>query len=130
MVARKTVLLIGIDPNVLDFSLPDFAHVPELDAAKLTAALKADENRLHEVGYEPEQLFIDLGKTAETVLRAKLAQKHFDVVLVGAGIRTLPSVFLLFEKVINVVHAHAVGSKICFNTGPSDSVEAVARWVH
>jgi hypothetical protein len=29
----------------------------------------------------------------------------------------------------NVVHARAVGTKICFNTTPGDTAEAVQRWV-
>jgi hypothetical protein len=36
---------------------------------------------------------------------------------------------LLFEKLINPVHARAPNAKICFNTTPSDTVEAVQRWV-
>jgi len=45
-------------------------------------------------------------------------------------LRLIPRYFLLFEKLLNVVHQHAPASvKICFNTGPSDSAEAVQRWV-
>ena len=43
-------------------------------------------------------------------------------------IRVLPSSFLLFEKVINVLHANAPQAKLCFNTKPSDTAEAVRRW--
>jgi hypothetical protein len=49
--------------------------------------------------------------------------------LIGAGIRLIPSSFLLFEKLINVVHANAPQAKLCFNTKPSDTAEAVMRWV-
>jgi len=35
---------------------------------------------------------------------------------------------LLFEKLINLVHEHAPGAKICFNTTPADTAEAVQRW--
>jgi hypothetical protein len=31
------------------------------------------------------------------------------------GIRTNPSNFMLFEKLINVVHEHAPQAKLCFN---------------
>jgi hypothetical protein len=71
-----------------------------------------------------EVCFIDLGKTAETVVRDRLSQKQFNGVLIGAGVRTNPKYFILFEKLINAVHAHAPQAKLCCNTKPSDSAEA------
>ena len=50
-------------------------------------------------------------------------------VLIGAGVRLPPSSFVLSEKLINVVHEHALGAEICFNTNPRDTVEAVQRWL-
>ncbi len=41
----------------------------------------------------------------------------------------MPSKFLLFEKLVNVVHEHAPQAKLCFNTKPSDTAEAVRRWL-
>jgi hypothetical protein len=35
----------------------------------------------------------------------------------------------LFGKLLNVVHALAPRAKICCNTSPADSAEAVQRWV-
>jgi hypothetical protein len=49
--------------------------------------------------------------------------------MIGAGIRTIPSNFILFEKLINVVHEHAPQAKLCFNTKPSDTADAVQRWL-
>jgi hypothetical protein len=72
---------------------------------------------------------IDLGETAEEVVRDRLSQKQFNCILIGAGVRTIPKYFILFEKLINVVHEHAPQAKLCFNTKPSDTAEAVQRWV-
>jgi hypothetical protein len=36
---------------------------------------------------------------------------------------------LLFEKIINLVHALAPNAKICFNSNPADSAAAVQRWI-
>jgi hypothetical protein len=58
-----------------------------------------------------------------------LKTKPYDCVMIGAGIRIIPSSFLLFEKLINVVHTNAPHAKLCFNTKPSDTAEAVMRWV-
>ena len=54
---------------------------------------------------------------------ASLSQK------LNTCVRTIRKYFLLFEKLINVVHEHAPRAKLCFNTNPGDTAEAVRRWV-
>jgi hypothetical protein len=49
--------------------------------------------------------------------------------VIGAGVRANPKYFLLFEKLLNVVHDLAPKSRIAFNTKPTDTVEAVGRWL-
>jgi hypothetical protein len=49
------------------------------------------------------------------------------VVVVGGGIRTGDE--RLFELVINLVHRHAAGAAIAFNSTPSDTFNAAARWI-
>jgi hypothetical protein len=63
------------------------------------------------------------------VVEEALARRSYDCVMIGAGVRTDPEQFFLFEKLINVVHRAAPGARICFNTGPADSADAVRRWV-
>ena len=123
MTNGKGVLIIGFEPTLLDY-----ATIPNLNAAKVMAAIKADEAQLRGLGYEVELCLIDLGKTAATVVRDRLRQKQFNCVLIGAGVRTIPKYFILFEKLINVVHEHAPQAKLCFNTKPSDTAEAIQRW--
>ena len=48
--------------------------------------------------------------------------------LIGAGVRLDPDAFIVFERLVNAVHAAAPAAKICFNTNPSDTAEAVKRW--
>ena len=81
------------------------------------------------LGYSVQMCLTDFGETAEAVVRDRLEQKRFDSILIGAGVRANPSNFILFEKLINVVHEHAPQAKICFNTMPSDTAAAVKRWV-
>ena len=120
MKAGKSVLVIGLEPTLLDYTT-----IPDLDAAKVMAGLKADETRLLNLGYGVELCLHDLGETAEAVVRDRLRQKQFDCIVTGAGVRTIPKYFILFEKLINVVHEHAPRAKMCFNTKPSDTAEAV-----
>lgn len=124
MSAPKRVLLIGFDPSVVDDT-----KWPGLTAEKLLAALEGDKARLIGLGYSADLCFIDLGSTAEAVVEQALSDMPFDCVLISAGVRTSPDHVLLFEKLINVLHQHALAAKICFNTNPSEQAEAVPRWV-
>jgi len=129
MIQKNSVLVIGFEPTLLDFSSPEFAAFPGLDAPKVLNALKADEARLKNLGCDVELCLIDLGETAETVVLGRLQRKPFDCILIGAGVRTIPSHFILFERLINLLHAHAPQAKLCFNTNPGDTAEAVQRWL-
>ena len=120
---NKQVLTIGLIPELVDFST-----IPHLNAEKVRAGLDADRRALIAAGYQAHQLLIDLGETAEAVVVEQLAATTFDCILIGAGIRTLPAHFLLFEKLINLIHGHAPKAKICFNTNPSDTAASMQRW--
>lgn len=122
---QRKVLMIGLDPKVVDYS-----HLPvKLDEASLREGLAKDEKRLRELGYDARWLLVDRGETALDVVSGALAENTFDCVLVGAGIRTIAPMFSLFEKLVNVVHERAPGAKICFNTVPEDTADSVRRWV-
>jgi len=121
--------VIGLQPTLIDFSDPDYAAYPGMDAAKVLAGLKASEDSLNDRGYDVRMCLTDFGETAEAVVRDELVQKRFDCVLIGAGVRTIAGNFLLFEKLINVVHTHAPQARLCFNTKPTDTAEAVQRWL-
>ena len=95
----------------------------------LRAGLEKDLQRLRDLGYSADWLLIDRGETAEAVVSATLQANTFDCVLIGAGIRTVPPLFLLFEKLVNLVHEKAPHAKLCFNTRPEDTAESVQRWV-
>lgn len=127
MTATKTVLIIGFNPTLLDFSSPELAPM-QLTAEKVMAGLDAEAERLRGMGYEPEPCLVDLGETAAAVVAERLRAGSFRCVVIGAGIRTNPKYFLLFEKLLNVVHEHAPRASICFNTKPTDTTEAVQRW--
>ena len=127
MASEKRVLIIGLDPTLIDFSQPGYA--PGMDATKVLAGLKSSEEELTRPGYSVHMCLTDFGETAEAVVQNLLNQKPFDCILIGAGVRTNPTNFMLFEKLINVAHEHAPQAKLCFNTMPSDTAAAVKRWV-
>ena len=127
MTKGKSVLIIGLNPELIDFSKPGYA--PGMNAAKVMAGLKSSEEELTGLGYDVQMCLTDFGETAEVVLQDKLQQQQFDCVLIGAGVRSNPNNFLLFEKMTNVVHTCAPTAKLCFNTLPSDTAAAVKRWL-
>jgi hypothetical protein len=124
---RARVLLVGLDPDIVDYAK---SPVPDLTAAKVRAAVEADSAKLETLGYSVKALYVDDGKSAETTLTDELTTNRYDCIMIGAGLRVVPPYFLLFEKLINVVHRHAPAStKLCFNSNPTDTAEAVKRWI-
>lgn len=119
----KSVLALGLDPDFADLS--EFSGLtPDLVRAFIDAQLE----RLRALGYAVESCLVDAGETAEAIAAQHLQRGSFDCVMIGAGLRS-PSQLLLFEKLINVVHERAPGAKICFNSTPADTAEAVMRWI-
>lgn len=122
---KARVLYIGIDPALLDPAvLP-----PGATLAALKDGIREVVEKLRANDYDAVWCPVDLGETAEATVRRALEESAFDCVILGAGIRTGSPYFLLFERLINVVHAHAPRAKIGFNTKPGDTLEAVQRWV-
>jgi hypothetical protein len=122
--AKKTVLAIGIEPSFADFS-----PIPGLTAELVHSYIEAQIERLRAMGYEADSCLIDLGETAEAVAAMALRSKRLDCVVIGAGLREPAQRLLLFEKIINLVHTLAPEARICFNTTPADTAEAVRRWI-
>jgi hypothetical protein len=129
MTSKKNVLLVGLEPHLINFSDPAYAAFPGLTAEKVLGSLNADAAELNELGYDTTLCLVDFGETAEAVLSSQLKSKSFDCGLVGAGVRKIEPNFLLFEKLINIIHQHGPQARICFNTNPADTAEAVQRWI-
>jgi hypothetical protein len=124
---KKKVLLTGIDPKLIDSSL---ANTTGWDASRVQAIAQDAIKRLMDLGYEVQTCLVDYGETAESIVSDILSREKFDCIMIGAGTRIIPQHTLLFEKIINTIHQKAPSSsKICFNTNPSDTVEAVLRWI-
>ena len=122
--AKKSVLAIGIDP-----ALVDFTALPQFTPDMFRSYIEAQIDRVRDMGYDVTSCLIDLGGTAEAVAAEALKSRNFDCVLIGAGLRQPPERLLLFERIINLIHRLAPNAAICFNTTPADTAEAVQRWV-
>lgn len=117
------VVLIGLHADHVDFE-----KWPQLSKEKLENAFEAVIEELTQEGFEAAWCLTDRGETAAEQVRSTLVEVVPDIVLIGAGVRTDPEHFILFETVINIVHETSPQAKIAFNQLPYDSVEAVKRW--
>jgi hypothetical protein len=124
MVSCKRVLAIGLDPSCADLSA-----FPGLSAELVRSYIDAQLETLRQAGFTTESCLIDRGATATEVVARVLQSRQFDCVVIGAGLREPPDLLGLFEKVLNLVHALAPAARICFNTTPADTLEAVRRWI-
>lgn len=126
--AKKKVLLIGIDPKLIN---PNLSTATGWDANQVRAAAQDANKRLVVLRYELQSCLLDPRGTDESVVSDTLSREKFDCIMVGAGVRVLSQNTILFEKIMNTIHQKAPpSSKICFNTNPADTVEAILRWVN
>lgn len=126
MTPRPRVLLVGIDPAVIDYSTGPLAG---FNAAGVMQVLNAGCAAFAGRGIDAEMCLIDFGATAETVLTAALGKAAYDCVVIGAGVREPAETLLLFERVVNLVSRHAPHAAIAFNSNPRDSLDAALRWL-
>ena len=123
----KRVVLIGYDPDTVDFSDP--ALPPGMTAAKIRAGVQATLNQMSDRGWEADVCYIHPDETAGKAVERHLAAKPYDCVVIGAGFRLPPKRLELFEAVVNAVHRAAPAAAIAFNTRPEDSADAAGRWL-
>lgn len=118
-----SVLALGLDPSFADYS-----QMPNLTPDLVRSFIDSQLASVRSSGYEVDSCLVDLGETAEQITERYLGQRQYDCVMIGAGLRAPPQL-LLYEKLLNLIHAKAPNAKICFNTTPADTLQAVQRWV-
>lgn len=121
------ILLLGLDPETVDFSDP--ALPPGITAEKIRAGIAVALKQFAEREWESDVGFIRPDETAGPAVEGLLRKTHYDCVIVGGGVRLPPRNLALFEVVINVIRKAAPAAAIAFNTRPDDSADAAARWV-
>jgi hypothetical protein len=116
------VLVIGFDP----YRVPG-----PWDPAPVADAVAAGMARFAEAGIGAETcLFgLDGSDDIEAVVTDALDSRPWEVVVIGGGIRKPEELLDLFERVVNLVRRHAPDAAIAFNSSPSDTFEAAARWL-
>jgi len=123
----KRVLLVGFQPETVDFSDP--ALPPGMTAEKIHAGVKLALADFAGRGWHGEICFINPDETAVPTVERCLAGDAYDCVVIGAGVRLPPNRLVLFEAVVNAIHRAAPLAAIAFNTRPDDSGAAAPRWI-
>ena len=121
------VLLVGYDPETVDFSDP--ALPPGMTVEKVHAGIAVAMRQFAERGWEGDIGMIRPDETAGPAVERLLTSKSYDCVVIGAGVRLPPRNLALLEVVINAIRKAAPGAAIAFNTRPYDSADAAARWI-
>ena len=121
------VLLVGLDPETVDYSDP--ALPPGMTAEKIRAGIAVAQKQFAERGWEGDIGMIRPDETAGPAVERLLTSKSYDCVVIGAGVRLPPRNLALLEVVINAIRKAAPGAAIAFNTRPDDSADAAARWL-
>ena len=116
------VLVIGLDP----FRVPGpWDPQPVADAIEVGRANFAE----HGVGVEMCLVGLDGSDDIPAVIAAAVAAHPWECVVVGGGIRRAEDQLNLFEQIINLIRHHAPNAAIAFNSTPSNTYEAAARWI-
>lgn len=125
----RRVLAIGLDPYTIDFD-SDFFRGKRLDADTIAKGIKDEEALVRGMGHDFEWLLIDArggAEAARAAVRAALAARSVDVVVIGGGVRLDPAQTPALEAVVNAVFEATPGARVAFNTSPTDTAAAIGR---
>ena len=123
-----TVIQIGLDPEVIDYSSPDFAQFAGLSKEVLRAANDDNVAGLRAAGYHVANCLIDFDAAGVAKAGEWLRAKRYDAVLIGAGIRLVAGNTLLFESIVNIAHATQPGCRFVFNQAAQATPGDIRRW--
>ena len=116
------MLVIGLDP----YRVPG-----PWDPAPVAAAIAVGMARFADAGIGVESCLVGLDGSDDiaAVVTEALDGRPWEVVVIGGGIREPADQLDLFERIVNLVHRHAPGAAIAFNSTPADTFDAAARWL-
>ena len=124
----RAVLVIGLGPALMQAAEAAGNSFPAVDDEVVRKGLAATRQQLDAIDFEMDACRLDADETVEDVLRERLASRSYDCVVIGGGIRMVPGMTPLFERIVNVLHRTAPGLTFAFNTSPASTADAVARW--
>ena len=119
------ILLLGYDPETLDFSDPSLP--PGMSVEKVNAGIAVALKQFSERGWESDLCLIRPDESAVPAVARQLRSASYDCVVIGGGVRLMARGLALFEAIVNTVRRAAPTAVIAFNSRPDDSADAAAR---
>jgi hypothetical protein len=119
------VLIIGIDPDEVDFSDP--ALPPGLTAALIRQGIVRGQEALDRAGHAVEHMFVPADPSRLQAFAQRLEADRFDCVIVGGGICLPPRNRTLFEAALNVIARSRHHPAIALVSRPEEVADAAAR---
>lgn len=123
-----SAIQIGLDPDVIDYTSPEFARFPDLTRESLRAANDENVAQLRAAGYHVDNCLIGFGDTGAATARQWLHARRYDAVLIGAGVRLVPNNTLLFEAIVNAAHTSQPDCRFVFNREAKATPDDIRRW--
>ncbi|KAI9714909.1 MAG: hypothetical protein M1820_000198 [Bogoriella megaspora] len=114
-----SVLVLGLSPK----HSKSLQFMPE---DRLAQMLQASEKALEEAGYDAKCVYLERDDDVEYA-KATIKEKDWDTIVIGAGIRTIPELTLVWETLLNAAHLALPNKLLCFNSNPADVLDAVRR---
>lgn len=122
----KKFLLIGLDPEAIDYSAPNVP--PGGSAEKLFTDIAEAQKQLADRGNRLDSCKVQLdASSAEASVTAHLVHSTYECILIGGGIRETNENVEMLERIINSIRQHAPSTPIGFVSLPHDSSKVIDR---
>lgn len=119
------VLLIGLDPDEVDFSDPGLP--PGVTAEFIRRGIAKGLQDLRAAGHDAEWLYIPADPKGLGELASRLRASPIDCAVIGGGVRVPPQNLELFEALLNCLSRLPNPPLIALVDHPDQSAAAVAR---
>ena len=124
---ERTVLVVGLDPDRVDFSGEGYGGAARKGGAMVKQALAEGRSTLERHGYLVDLCMVLPDETASAEIRRWLGRRRYDYIVFGAGLRLNRVNTELFTRLIGIVHVQARDATLCFNAGAQDTADCVLR---
>lgn len=126
---RPSPIKILITGLTVQADIPDYFRELFGNPSEIEAKIDADTARIRDAGYDVTLKYMDDGnpKAGLNWLEAKLRIESFHGIMIGSGLRLIPTQTVLFEDVVDVCRKNAPGSVFMFNYGPGTNLETLER---
>jgi hypothetical protein len=125
-IPRPRVLNVGLHPDLVT-ELAERRGLPTR-AEEVRRGLEQTRASLDRLGVDFDSYLVAGGVDVAEGLRVALMRCRYDFAVIGGGVRLDPEMTHLLEVLVNTIVAVSPSTVLCFNTGPSTTVDAIRRW--